>query len=161
MTAQERPAAGRAEGALVLFHGRGASEFDLLPLLDALDPERRLDGFCPRAPLALPPGGAHWYVVPRVGYPDPPTFAQGFAAAAGFAPCSSGRTLVPGRACMRPSTTTRSSPPMPSLMTRRLSDVSWPSVTYLMRAMSCSSTTTTYLRACSVPMAMSGTSNPS
>jgi phospholipase/carboxylesterase len=84
MTAQERPAAGQADGALVLFHGRGASEFDLLPLLDALDPERRLDGFCPRAPLALPPGGAHWYVVPRVGYPDPPTFAQGYAAAAGF-----------------------------------------------------------------------------
>ena len=25
----------------------------------------------PRGPLALPPGGAHWYVVPRVGYPGP------------------------------------------------------------------------------------------
>ena len=25
----------------------------------------------PRGPLSLPPGGAHWYVVPRVGYPDP------------------------------------------------------------------------------------------
>jgi phospholipase/carboxylesterase len=81
---EQRPAAGEAEGALVLFHGRGANEFDLLPLLDALDPERRLDGYSPRAPLALPPGGAHWYAVPRVGHPDPPTFAQGFAAAAGF-----------------------------------------------------------------------------
>jgi phospholipase/carboxylesterase len=80
----ERPAAGAADGALVLFHGRGADERDLLPLLDALDPERRLDGFCPRGPLALPPGGAHWYVVHRVGFPDPPTFAEGFAAAAGF-----------------------------------------------------------------------------
>src|SRR5581483_6465815 len=47
-------------------------------------PGRRFDGYCPRGPLSLPPGGAHWYVVPRVGYPDPPTFAQGFAAAAGF-----------------------------------------------------------------------------
>ncbi len=68
----------------MLFHGRGADEYDLLPLLDALDPERRLDGFCPRAPLALPPGGAHWYVVQRVGYPDPETFAQGYATATDF-----------------------------------------------------------------------------
>jgi phospholipase/carboxylesterase len=80
----ERPAEGDALGALVLFHGRGADEHDLLPLLDALDPERRLDGYCPRGPLSMPPGGAHWYAVPRVGYPDPPTFAEGFAAAAGF-----------------------------------------------------------------------------
>jgi phospholipase/carboxylesterase len=84
VTVQERRAASEADGALVLFHGRGANEFDLLPLLDALDPDRRLDGFCPRAPLSLPPGGAHWYVVPRVGYPDPASFAEGFAAAAGF-----------------------------------------------------------------------------
>jgi len=84
VTFAERPAEGDALGALVLFHGRGADEHDLLPLLDALDPERRLDGYCPRGPLALPPGGAHWYAVPRVGYPDPPTFAEGFAAAAGF-----------------------------------------------------------------------------
>src|SRR5262245_27950951 len=81
---QERRAAGEPAGALVLFHGRGANEFDLLPLLDELDPERRLDGFCPRAPLSLPPGGAHWYVVPRVGYPDPESFAQGYAVATGF-----------------------------------------------------------------------------
>jgi phospholipase/carboxylesterase len=26
------------------------------------------------------PGGAHWYVVPRVGYPDPETFAEGYGA---------------------------------------------------------------------------------
>jgi phospholipase/carboxylesterase len=80
----ERPAAGEAAGALVLFHGRGANETDLAPLLDALDPERRLHGYCPRGPITLPPGGAHWYMVPRVGFPDPATFAQGFAAAAGF-----------------------------------------------------------------------------
>jgi phospholipase/carboxylesterase len=84
VTFEERPAAGSALGALVLFHGRGADEHDLVPLLDALDPERRLDGYCPRGPLALPPGGAHWYVVPRVGYPDAATFAVGYAAAAEF-----------------------------------------------------------------------------
>jgi phospholipase/carboxylesterase len=80
LRALERPAAGEPEGALVLLHGRGADEHDLFPLLDALDPERRLQGYTPRAPLALPPGGAHWYAVPRVGYPDPPTFAEGFGA---------------------------------------------------------------------------------
>ncbi|HLM34654.1 MAG TPA: hypothetical protein VK278_02630, partial [Gaiellaceae bacterium] len=32
-------------------------------------------------PLSLPPGGAHWYVVPRVGYPDPTTFASSYAEA--------------------------------------------------------------------------------
>jgi phospholipase/carboxylesterase len=79
---RERPATGEPAGALVLFHGRGADEHDLYPLLDALDPERRLQGYTPRGPLALPPGGAHWYVVPRVGYPDPETFHIGYTAAA-------------------------------------------------------------------------------
>jgi phospholipase/carboxylesterase len=78
---RERPASGEPEGALVLFHGRGADENDLFPLLDVLDPERRLHGYTPRGPLALPPGGAHWYVVPRVGFPDPPTFKASYAAA--------------------------------------------------------------------------------
>jgi phospholipase/carboxylesterase len=80
VTGRERPAADEAEGALVLLHGRGADEHDLFPLLDVLDPERRLHGYTPRAPLALPPGGAHWYAVPRVGFPDPATFAEGFGA---------------------------------------------------------------------------------
>lgn len=81
LRALERPAAGEPEGLLVLFHGRGADEHDLYPLLDALDPERRLVGMTPRGPLSLPPGGAHWYVVPRVGYPDPATFHASYAAA--------------------------------------------------------------------------------
>lgn len=69
-----RRAASEPEGALILFHGRGADEDDLYPLLDVLDPERRLLGVTPRGPLALPPGGAHWYVVRRVGHPDAQTF---------------------------------------------------------------------------------------
>ena len=76
---QLRPAAGEAEGALVLMHGRGADELDLLPLLDALDPQRRLVGIVPRAPLALGPGGFHWYVSRRVGYPDRDTVLAAYA----------------------------------------------------------------------------------
>jgi phospholipase/carboxylesterase len=77
-----REPAREPEGALVLFHGRGADENDLFPLLDVLDPERRLVGYTPRGPLSLPPGGAHWYVVPRVGYPDRDTFHASYAQAA-------------------------------------------------------------------------------
>jgi phospholipase/carboxylesterase len=79
-----RPAAGEPEGALVLMHGRGTSEDDLYPLLDVLDPKRRLLGVTPGGPLHLPPGGQHWYMVPRVGYPDPETWAQGFGALTEF-----------------------------------------------------------------------------
>jgi phospholipase/carboxylesterase len=73
-----RPPSGEAAGALVLFHGRGTGERDLYPLLDILDPGRRLLGVTPRGPLSLPPGGAHWYVVRQVGYPDPSTFSPAF-----------------------------------------------------------------------------------
>ena len=58
----------------MLLHGRGADENDLFPLLDLLDPERRLLGVTARGPLSLPPGGAHWYAVRAIGYPDPGTF---------------------------------------------------------------------------------------
>jgi phospholipase/carboxylesterase len=75
---ETRPADGEPDGALVLMHGRGTSELDLLPLFDELDPGRRLFGVAPRGPLQLPPDGFHWYVVPRVGYPDPDTFWSSF-----------------------------------------------------------------------------------
>lgn len=59
----------------MLHHGRGTEERDLLGLADLLDPERRLRVVTPRAPLTLPGSpGYHWYLVPRVGYPDPETF---------------------------------------------------------------------------------------
>jgi phospholipase/carboxylesterase len=80
----ERPAAGTPEGALVLLHGRGADEHDLFPLLDALDPERRLLGITPRGPLTLPPGGAHWYRLGGIPTPDSDTFFPTFEAAAAF-----------------------------------------------------------------------------
>jgi len=77
-----RPAREEPEGLLVLFHGRGADERDLFPLLDLLDPERRLLGVTPRGPLTLPPGGAHWYALYRLGEPDPQTFLSTYASVA-------------------------------------------------------------------------------
>jgi phospholipase/carboxylesterase len=74
ITALTRPADGPPQGALVLLHGRGSSEHDLVDLFDLVDPERRLVGITPRAPLALPPGGRHWYALREIGYPDPATF---------------------------------------------------------------------------------------
>lgn len=71
----ERAAAGEAEGLLVLHHGRGTDERDLIGLADLLDPQRRLRVVVPRAPLQLPGSpGYHWYLVPRVGFPDRETF---------------------------------------------------------------------------------------
>jgi len=85
LTYRERPADGEPEGLLVLHHGRGADENDLLPLADVLDPERRLHAVTPRAPLEIPGWpGYHWYVVPRVGYPDPDTFRSAYAKLADF-----------------------------------------------------------------------------
>jgi phospholipase/carboxylesterase len=76
---QVREPAGEPDGALVLFHGRGADEHDLFPLFEFLDPERRLLGVTPRGPLSLPPGGAHWYALQEVGYPDRDTFLATYA----------------------------------------------------------------------------------
>jgi phospholipase/carboxylesterase len=81
LVARIRPAAGEPEGALVLFHGRGADESDLFPLLDAFDPERRLVGATTRGPLSLPPGGAHWYVLGGIGTPEAQTFFASYEAA--------------------------------------------------------------------------------
>jgi phospholipase/carboxylesterase len=70
-----REAGAGPEGLLVLHHGRGTDERDLLGLADFLDPERRLLVVTPRAPLVVSGSpGYHWYLVPRVGYPDPETF---------------------------------------------------------------------------------------
>jgi phospholipase/carboxylesterase len=81
----ERPAAGDAAGLLVLHHGRGADEHDLLGLADVLDPQRRLHVVTPGGPLTLPGWpGKHWYTVPRVGFPDPETFVAAHRKLAAF-----------------------------------------------------------------------------
>lgn len=90
-----RPAAGEPDGLLVLFHGRGADEADLYPLLDLLDPDRRLLGVTPRGPLRLPPGGAHWYAVQEIGYPDPGTFAPTYARASAWLDALAAESGVP------------------------------------------------------------------
>jgi len=84
LTYLTREPAGEPEGALVLLHGRGADERDLYPLLDLLDPQRRLLGVTLRGPLALPPGGAHWYALGGIPTPDPKTFHPTFDRASGW-----------------------------------------------------------------------------
>lgn len=90
-----REPADDPHGLLVLHHGRATDENDLFPLLDALDPERRLLGITPRGPLHLPPGGAHWYVVPRVGYPDPDTFQSTYATLTAWHDALATQTGIP------------------------------------------------------------------
>jgi phospholipase/carboxylesterase len=69
----------------VLHHGRGTDERDLLGLADLLDPRQRLRVVTPRAPLILEASpGYHWYLVSRVGYPDPDTFNAARVALAGL-----------------------------------------------------------------------------
>ncbi len=95
-----REAAGDPAGTLVLLHGRGADEHDLLPLLGVLDPKKRLRGITVGAPLALPPGGKHWYAVHRVGFPDPTTFGPTYRQLTHFLDSDLGvdwsRTLIGG-----------------------------------------------------------------
>jgi phospholipase/carboxylesterase len=76
-------AANPPAGMLILHHGRGSDERDLIGIAEVLDPGQRLELVTPRAPLRLPgTPGYHWYVVPRVGYPDRPTFEAAVSAIA-------------------------------------------------------------------------------
>ncbi len=81
-----REAEGEPAGGLILLHGRGADEHDLASVLDILDPGRRLVGLTPGAPLPGPggSGGRWWYMVPRVGYPEPRTFHATYAQLTSF-----------------------------------------------------------------------------
>jgi len=95
LTHLRRPAASEPTGALVLFHGRGTSEHDLAPLLEVLDPQRNLTGIAPRGPLSLPPGGAHWYAVARIGFPDHDTFHATFTTTASWLDAVLGEEGIP------------------------------------------------------------------
>jgi phospholipase/carboxylesterase len=82
---RERPASGEPAGLLVLHHGRGTDESDLLGLADVLDPQRRLHVVTPRGPLTIRGWpGHHWYAVHRVGYPDADTFHAAYEELAAF-----------------------------------------------------------------------------
>lgn len=81
----ERPSRTEPQGLLVLHHGRGSDEQDLIELADVLDPEQRRHVVAPRAPLRLPGSpGYHWYFVPQVGYPDPKSFHDAYDELAAF-----------------------------------------------------------------------------
>jgi phospholipase/carboxylesterase len=85
LTFAERPARAEPQGLLVLHHGRGSDEQDLIGLAPVLDPEERLHVVAPRAPLELRGSpGYHWYLVPRVGYPDPDSFRGAYEELAAF-----------------------------------------------------------------------------
>lgn len=62
----ERRAAAAGRPTVLLLHGRGSHERDLLPLADALDPG--LGFLAPRGPLAEGPGFA-WFANVRIGIP--------------------------------------------------------------------------------------------
>ncbi len=103
LTARFREPRSSPEGLLVVFHGRGADEHDLFPLLDLVDPEHRLLAVAPRGPLSLPPGGAHWYEVREIGHPDTATFQRAYELAsawlrelAEWSGVHSGRTILGG-----------------------------------------------------------------
>src|SRR5262245_17720395 len=89
---------------------------------------------------------------------NPSYWVVAWDAVAGGGPCSCAFTLMLGRARIRPLTITRSSATRPSLMTRWPSTSS-PSVTYFWRATPSPSTASTYLRACSLRIALSGRSS--
>jgi phospholipase/carboxylesterase len=85
LTFAERPAGTDPQGLLVLHHGRGSDEQDLIGLARVLDPEERLHVVAPRAPLRVPGSpGYHWYLVPRVGYPEPDSFRAAYGELAAF-----------------------------------------------------------------------------
>ncbi len=62
--------------ALILLHGRGTNEDDLLGLAPHLDP--RLLVVSARAPFQFPYGGWTWYDILEVGSPHPQQFAESY-----------------------------------------------------------------------------------
>src|SRR4051812_32892232 len=80
-----RTSSRHSQGQLRLNYGRAADTDDLFSLAAVMDQQRRLHVVTPRAPLTLQGWqGHHWYVVPRVGYPDPETFRAAYGALAEF-----------------------------------------------------------------------------
>jgi phospholipase/carboxylesterase len=74
--AAEQPAGGGQAPGLLLLHGRGADEADLMGLEEALDP--RFVVVSPRAPYTYGDGWA-WYERADAGRPHPETFQDGLA----------------------------------------------------------------------------------
>jgi phospholipase/carboxylesterase len=64
--------------ALVMLHGRGTDEEDLLGLAEALDPRFLI--ISPRAPFPFPGAGYTWYDAGADGAPEPAGFMSSYAA---------------------------------------------------------------------------------
>ena len=62
--------------ALVLLHGRGANEEDLLGLVPYLDPQFFFAA--PRAPFPFAHGGYTWYELEEIGSPNKTQFAESY-----------------------------------------------------------------------------------
>lgn len=95
LTYAERPAVGSADGLLILHHGRGADEHELLGLAEALDRVHRLHVILPRGPLTFADvEGHHWYGG-EVASPEPESFKQSYAALGHFHDMIWERTGIP------------------------------------------------------------------
>ena len=67
---------GEQQPALILLHGRGTNEDDLLGLAEYLDPRFLI--VSARAPFPFPYGGFAWYQILEVGTPDPQQFDESY-----------------------------------------------------------------------------------
>lgn len=87
----KRSIAGKAP-ALILLHGRGANEDDLLALSDFLDD--RLFFIAARAPFSFQWGGGYtWYDILEIGSPEPKMFAESYQKLSQF--CEDLKTSYP------------------------------------------------------------------
>ena len=85
--------------ALILVHGRGSNEDDLLGLVPYLDP--RLFIVSVRAPLAFPYGGFTWYSMAEGGEPEPKEFMESHARLERFVQdVRSSYPVDPNRICL-------------------------------------------------------------
>ncbi len=92
----ERAAEQDPQGLLILHHGRGSDERDLLQLGEELDPHHRFHVITPGGPLRIEGWpGKHWYRVPEVGYPDQNTFWAAVQALSAFHDQTWQRTGIP------------------------------------------------------------------
>ena len=85
LTYRERPAAARRRACSSSITAAAPTSSTCSRSATCSTADRRLHVATPRAPLTLPGSpGYHWYVVPRVGYPDPETFHAAYRQLAAF-----------------------------------------------------------------------------
>lgn len=82
---ERAPSSRAATGAIILLHGSGSWEREVLNIADGLDPTGRLHVIAPRAPLQIQgEPGFHWYESTDSGNPDPTSFAAAIEMLAAF-----------------------------------------------------------------------------